>query len=68
MRGLDRAKDAAGRISDSAKTMQFKLARAMARRRFEGLAEMLAPMAEAYEVTMNVLDARISPNLRTEAA
>lgn len=68
VRGLDLAAEAAGGISESAKTMQFKLARAMARRRFDGLCEMLAPMAKAYDVTMNVLDIRISPDVRFEAA
>jgi hypothetical protein len=48
--------------------MQFKLARAMARRRFDGLAEMLAPMVAAYDVTMDVLDAKIAPELAYKAA
>ncbi|MDN5927102.1 MAG: DUF1839 family protein [Hyphomicrobiales bacterium] len=68
LRGLERAADAAGRISESAKTMQFKLARAMARKRFDGLVEMLAPMVEAYEATMDVLDAKIVPELSYKAA
>jgi hypothetical protein len=68
LHGLERAAEAAGAISENAKTMQFKLARAMARKRFDGLAEMLAPMVEAYEVTMDVLDAKIVPELSYKAA
>ena len=41
-RGLERAGPRPRQIAGDAKTMQFKLARAMARRRFDGLAEMLA--------------------------
>jgi hypothetical protein len=40
----------------------------MARKRFDGLAEMLAPMAEAYDVTMDVLDAKITAELSYRAA
>jgi hypothetical protein len=68
LHGLERAAEAAGTISEGAKTMQFKLARAMARRRFDGLAEMLAPMVAAYDVTMDVLDAKIAPELSYKAA
>jgi hypothetical protein len=68
LHGLERAAETAGTISEGAKTMQFKLARAMARRRFDGLAEMLAPMATAYDVTMDVLDAKIAPELSYKAA
>lgn len=68
LRGVERAAEAAGRISEGAKTMQFKLARAMARKRFDGLAEMLAPMVEAYDVTMDVLDAKITAKLSDRAA
>lgn len=68
LHGLERAAEAAGRISEIAKTMQFRLARAMARRRFDGLAEMLVPMVEAHDVTMDVLSAKIAPELRSEAA
>jgi hypothetical protein len=68
LHGLERAAEAAGSISEGSKTMQFKLARAMARRRFDGLAEMLAPMAAAYDVTMHVLDVKIAPELSYKAA
>ncbi|AZO25055.1 DUF1839 family protein [Mesorhizobium sp. M1E.F.Ca.ET.045.02.1.1] len=57
---LAEAAQAAGDIADGAKVMQFKLARAMARQRFEGLAEAIAPMAQAYETVMDVLDARMA--------
>ena len=59
--GLERAQQAAGEIAGGAKTMQFKLARAMARRRFDGLQAMLAPMADAYELAMDDLEARHDP-------
>jgi len=68
LHGLERAAEAAGAVSEGAKTMQFKLARAMARRRFDGLAEMLAPMVAAYDVAMDVLDAKIAPELAYKAA
>ncbi len=58
--GLAPAVEAAGRIAQGAKTMQFKLARAMARGRFEGLDAMIVPMADAYDVVMGVLDARMA--------
>jgi hypothetical protein len=57
---LAEAVQAAGAIADGAKVMQFKLARAMARQRYEGLAEAIAPMAQAYETVMDVLDARMA--------
>ncbi|RUU11325.1 DUF1839 family protein [Mesorhizobium sp. USDA-HM6] len=57
---LAEAAQAAGGIADGAKVMQFKLARAMARQRFEGLAEAITPMAQAYETVMDVLDARVA--------
>ena len=68
VRGLERAQAAAGEIAGGAKTMQFKLARAMARRRFQGLQDMLLPMAEAYEVAMETLDASLGRDVNSEAA
>lgn len=50
---------AAERIADGAKAMQFKLARAMARQRFDGLADLIEPMARAYDTVMMVLDDRL---------
>ncbi|MBV8848614.1 MAG: DUF1839 family protein [Methylobacteriaceae bacterium] len=40
---------AAKAISGGAKSLQFQLARAVARKRFSGLEEALAPVAEAYD-------------------
>ncbi|MDX8513165.1 DUF1839 family protein [Mesorhizobium captivum] len=57
---LAEAAQAAGVIAEAAKVIQFKLARAMARQRFEGLAEAITPMARAYETVMDVLDARVA--------
>jgi len=59
---------AAERIADGAKAIQFKLARAMARQRFDGLAESIAPMAEAYEAVMAALEARLSVRAGSKAA
>jgi hypothetical protein len=58
--GLAEAAEAAGAIAEGAKVMQFKLARAMARRRFDGLAEAIQPMAAAWDTVMGILDARIA--------
>jgi hypothetical protein len=52
--------EAAERIADGAKAMQFKLARAMARQRFEGLADLIEPMARAYDTAMASLDEQLS--------
>ncbi len=66
--GLERARAAADEIAGGAKTMQFKLARAMARRRFDGLQDMLVPMAEAWETAMDALDARLGRSTKSRAA
>lgn len=68
VRGLERAQAAAGEIAGGAKTMQFKLARAMARRRFQGLQDMLLPMGEAYEVAMETLERHFGRDVKSEAA
>ncbi|MGN6551246.1 MAG: DUF1839 family protein [Pararhizobium sp.] len=52
---LRAAGESAARIAEGAKTMQFKLARAMARQRFDGLAEAIQPMAAAYDAAMVAL-------------
>ncbi|TPJ38723.1 DUF1839 family protein [Mesorhizobium sp. B2-5-13] len=57
---FEQAVKAAGDIAEGAKVMQFKLARAMARGRFDGLEATLEPMASAYDVIINVLDARMA--------
>ncbi|MEA2832379.1 MAG: hypothetical protein QOG66_581 [Methylobacteriaceae bacterium] len=45
----DKAIAACKAISGGAKSLQFQLARAAARKRFSGLEEALAPVAEAYD-------------------
>jgi hypothetical protein len=48
----DEAQDAVAAckaISGGAKSLQFQLARAVARKRFSGLEEALAPVADAYD-------------------
>lgn len=47
--GLERAESASLAIAEGAKLMQFKLARAMARSRFDGLGASLEPMAANYD-------------------
>ena len=54
-RGLDGAKAAAESIAETAKVMQFKLARAMARKKFDGLTEMIEAMALAYDEAIGTL-------------
>lgn len=55
MAGLCRAEAAALRIAEGAKTMQFKLARAVARRRFDGVEGLVEPMADAYDEAIAAL-------------
>ncbi len=55
MAGLGPAEEAALEIASSAKVMQFKLARAMARGRFDGLDSFIAPMAAAYDTVIGDL-------------
>ncbi|PLW75709.1 DUF1839 family protein [Cohaesibacter celericrescens] len=54
--GLAEATEACLRISDVAKAMQFKLARAMARKRFDGLSESIDLMTQDYGIVMQALD------------
>ena len=56
--GLDDARAAADRIAEDAKTLQFKLARATARRRFDGLTPLIGAMALSYDALMRDLAAR----------
>lgn len=56
---LSPASDAARRISEVAKSVQFQLARAVTRKRFEPLATALDPAVEAWEELMQVLSRRI---------
>jgi hypothetical protein len=50
---------AAKQICDNAKTTQFMLARAVARRRFDPLATALAPSVEAWETLITGLSAKV---------
>ncbi len=52
---LARAEAAALEIAASAKVMQFKLARAMARGRYDGLESFIQPMAAAYDIVIGDL-------------
>jgi len=56
--GLEPARLAAEEIAETMKVMQFKLARAMARKRFDGLSEMIDGCAIAWERCMAVLAAK----------
>ncbi|GMB80766.1 DUF1839 family protein [Shinella zoogloeoides] len=56
---LKDAADAARKVSETAKTVQFQLARAVTRRRFEPLATALDPAVEAWDSLMAALAARI---------
>ncbi|WPE22057.1 DUF1839 family protein [Shinella zoogloeoides] len=56
---LKDAADAARKVSETAKTVQFQLARAVTRRRFEPLATALDPAVEAWDGLMAALAARI---------
>ena len=51
---------AAEEIAEGCKVFQFKLARAMARKKFDGLAEMIAVMAGSWNAAMRALDAEFS--------
>ena len=55
---LDRAIASATDIATGAKTLQFQLARAMARKQFDRLAEMMRPLISAYDTIFNVLTDR----------
>lgn len=55
--GLGESADLARSISGTAKTAQFKLARAVMRKKTEGLADGLAPAADAWDALMAQLDA-----------
>ena len=53
------AAEDARRISDAAKSVQFQLARAVARRRFEPLQAALDPAADAWDSMMASLAERV---------
>ena len=48
--------------------MQFKLARAMARKKFDGLAEMIGSMAVAHDEALGALRRRYGRSERTGVA
>lgn len=56
--GLEVPRIAAEEIAETMKVMQFKLARAMARKRFDGLVEMIEQAAAAWERCMTALVAK----------
>lgn len=56
---LAEAADAARKISETAKSVQFQLARAVTRRRFDPLASALDPAVKAWDRLMATLAARI---------
>ncbi len=56
--GLSEARDTARAISSGAKTMQFQLARAINRKRTDGLPAMLDGIAAAWDQTLGALRAR----------
>lgn len=56
--GTQAAREGALAIANTAKTLQFQLARAVARRKFDGLGALLAPAAQAWDAIMADLDAR----------
>ena len=56
--GLGSARDSAKALSTAAKSFQFQLARAISRRKFDGLQEMLDPLAVSYDDVMRELRAR----------
>lgn len=56
---LEDARLQALRISEVAKTVQFQLARAVSRKKFDALSAALDPAADAWDAMMGVLEARI---------
>jgi hypothetical protein len=49
-------------VSEGMKALQFKLARALARRRPAGLSDFLEPLADHYDQLMSALDRKIAPH------
>ena len=64
---LERASAEALRIAETCKTIQFQLARALARRRFAGLEEALDPAARAWDALMEELGARLTKSGHQDA-
>ncbi len=59
--GTEQAALSAGAIADTAKVMQFKLARALVRGNMDGFADMIETMARHYDTVMDVLEASVHP-------
>ncbi len=55
--GLEIASSSSKAIAIGAKSFQFQLARAAARKKFEGLTDHLNPLVDHYETTLNQLSA-----------
>lgn len=58
--GFSDARDHALKISEVAKTVQFQLARAVTRRKFDALATVLDPAADAWDGLMESLGEKLS--------
>ena len=58
--GFEAARESAAAFSAAAKTAQFQLARAVSRKRFDGLEALLDPLAGHYEDMMRALRARLA--------
>ncbi len=56
--GFEAARRGAAALSSAAKSLQFQLARAVTRKKFDGLEALLEPMAGHYDDTMRALRAR----------
>ncbi|MTI43832.1 uncharacterized protein DUF1839 [Roseibium hamelinense] len=65
--GLENAESAAAQISTTCKTVQFQLARAVMRKKFDKLQPALAPAVESWDVLMQELDNRFG-KLQEKAA
>jgi hypothetical protein len=59
--GLETAMLACKTISSGAKSFQFQLARAAARKKFEGLANQLEPLIIQYQIALDDLTSRYYP-------
>ncbi len=59
--GLDLAAQSASELAGAAKVFQFKLARAMARRAFDGLVPLIDAMAVHYNRVVTELERRLEP-------
>lgn len=62
------AAEAADEIAETAKIFQFKLARAMARRKFDGLVPLIDTMAAAWDRMMSLLDSTAAGDASRHAA